>query len=167
MKRWQWLLTGLCAASVLVIEVVSWSWSTVAFRLWPSWIFMAVCAQLVPWPRSGWVAVALGASIDLFSPAPFGCWMLMLWLIVVVGEWIKTTWVKQASVLSAFTSIFFSLICATSVVWLWQLLAWLFPFISPVILLVPWWQWPIVWLVSSLLAAGLIRIIPSPYERLV
>lgn len=167
MKWWQWFGVVIVSGSTVVAEVVSWSIPHLAFQLLPSWIVCAVLASLIPWPRSGWIALALGLGIDVFSPAPFGLWLVMLLLLVVVTEAVRTTWVKQASALSAFACLLCGMVAASIPLWLWAIAAERTTAIVPVILLVPWWHWPVIWLFASSMAAVLVRILPSPYERLV
>ncbi|MBI4407643.1 MAG: hypothetical protein HY565_04055 [Candidatus Kerfeldbacteria bacterium] len=159
------LLIALGAATVIV-EIVSWSIPSLAWRIYPSWVYVAIITSVLSWPRSLYVAVGLGFVLDLFAPAPFGIWMLMLALLVVVSQWVKTTWVKQASALAAFAAIGCGMMAATIPIWFWLILSYRSAVLSPVIQLVPWWSWPISWLGLSVLSALLIRIIPSPYERL-
>lgn len=167
MKRWQWVVLVCGAACIVVLEVVSWAFHPMAFWLYPSWIYLAIVMQLLPWPRSAYLALSIGLVIDLYAPAPFGLWMVSLLLLVVVGQWIHTTWVKQASALSVFIAILGGLVAATVPVWLWQVAASSSSVFADVILQVHWWQWPVGWFIMSLLAAVCVRILPSRYERLV
>ena len=158
------LLIALCAVTV-ILEVISWSIPSLAFRIYPSWVCVAIITSLLSWPRSLYAAVGLGFILDLFAPAPFGIWMAMLALLVVVSQWVKTTWLKQASALAVFAAIGCGTIAATIPIWFWLALSYRSAVLSPVIQLVPWWHWPIGWLMMAVLVAVVTRIIPSPYER--
>lgn len=166
MKRLQALGIPLLGGVTVLLEVISWSLPFSAFRIYPSWVGVAIMTSVLPWPRSLYAAVGLGFIIDLFAPAPFGVWMVMLSLLVIVSQWVQTTWLKQTSALAALASITCGTIVATIPIWFWLMLSYQTTVLSPVIQLVPWWQWPISWLGLSAVAALLIRIIPSPYERL-
>lgn len=167
MKRWHWALLIAGGAIAIVFEVVSWGLATTAFWILPSWIFIAIMMHLLPWPRSVYVAAVIGLLIDLYAPAPFGLWMLSSMLLVTVGQWMHTTWIKQASALSVLAAILAGVVAATIPLWVWQILAQRSPVVSEAILMVHWWQWPLGWLMMSLIAAIIIRIIPSRYERFV
>ena len=167
MKRWHWLMLILGIAITLVAETVSWAAHSTAFWILPSWVFVAVVMHLLPWPRSVYVAFSLGILVDLYAPAPFGFWTISLILLVIVGQWIHTTWLKQASALSVFAAILGGVVAATLPLWVWQIGASRTSILSEAILAVHWWQWPIGWLVMSLSAAIIVRILPSRYERFV
>ncbi len=167
MKTWQWFILILGAGVILVSEVVMWSIQPLAFWFFPSWIYIAVVMHLLPWPRSVYLAFVLGVLVDCYAPAPFGLWTISLIVLVVVDQWIHTTWLKQASALSVLIAIFGGLIAATIPFWIWQIMALRSSAISSVILQVSWWHWPAGWIIMSLLAAIFIRILPSRYERFV
>lgn len=166
MRWWHWCLYALGFGAVLVAEMISWSLPIVAFAFLPSLIYCGVVANSIGWPRSIGIAVGLGILIDFFAPAPFGVWTAALVLLVTVIEWVTTTWLKQASVLSVFVAVSFGLVAATVPFWGWLMLSWQTAAVSPVIQLVPWWHWPAGWLIMSIVVALLTRLVPSPYERL-
>ncbi len=167
MKRWKWAFIAVLFAMVVVSEVSSWAIQPAAFRMYPSWICVAVMMHLLPWPKSAYAAVSLGLLIDLYSPAPFGTWMCSLLLLVLVGQWIHTTWLKQATGISVLFASLSGMIAATLPIWIWQILATQSSVFNQTILVVRWWQWPLAWILMSLCAAIGVRVLPSRYERFV
>lgn len=150
----------------VVAEIASWSVPPLAFSFSFSVVCIGSLVHSLSWPRPALLAILLGACIDVFAPAPFGTWMISLLLLVVTAQWIKTTWLKQMSVLSVFVGVSMSMIVATLPFWLWLTVSFFTPAVSPVIQLVAWWHWPLSWLTMAVLVAVITRLIPSPYERL-
>jgi cell shape-determining protein MreD len=167
MKRWHWVVLVITFGVVVIAEVASWAVQPFAFRFYPSWLYIAILMHLLPWPQSAYAAVALGVMIDLYSPAPFGIWMLSLFLLVTVGQWVHTTWLKQATGISILFASLFGMMAASVPIWIWQVIAAKTAIVSQTILVVHWWQWPLGWIPMSLLAAVAVRILPSRYERFV
>lgn len=153
-----------CVGTVIA-EIVSWSIPWLAFSFSFSVVGIGIMVHSLSWPRPAWLAIGLGVAIDLFAPAPFGLWTVSLILLAVTAEWIKTTWLKQASILSVFVGVSLSMVVATIPLWLWLAASFSTSAVSPVIQLVPWWHWPVGWLMMAVLVAMITRIIPSPYER--
>lgn len=166
MKTRHRLLLVISVGLVVLLEVATWA-LPVAWRLYPSWVAVAVVTSMLAWPRSGWYALGLGFMIDVFAPAPFGLWMAMLFVLSVTCMVVKTSWVKQLSVLSVFVSVLCGVAAASVPIWIWDIVATQTTVISAVSVVVPWWQWPLIWISNSLIAALLVRLLPSPYERFV
>ncbi|EKD79102.1 MAG: hypothetical protein ACD_41C00168G0001, partial [uncultured bacterium] len=81
MKRLAVVGLSILCVGIVFADIVSWSLPAVAFSFSFSLVLVGVAAHSVPWPRSAWLAIALGAGLDLFSPAPFGTGMISLVLL--------------------------------------------------------------------------------------